>query len=104
MNFVGDTLDGDDVLMILGTSQNDIFSVAGVTGAVTYAGRAAITQTNMDDLVIDGLDGDDQFTVAGNHPYVSVAIHGGDPSASDVLGFTGNGAGAVSVDLALRRL
>ncbi len=31
MNFVGDTSDGNDVLTILGTNQNDSFSVASVT-------------------------------------------------------------------------
>ncbi len=104
LNFVGDTQDGDDVLTILGTSLNDSFSVAGVTGAVTYTGRAAITQTNMDELVIDGLDGDDQFTVAGNHPYFSVAIHGNNPSASDVLNFNASGAGLVTADLAAQTI
>ncbi len=100
LNFVGDTIDGNDVLTILGTNQNDSFSVAGTTGAVTYTGRANITQSDIDELVIDGLNGDDQFTVAGNHPYDSVAIHGNNPSASDVLSFNGSGAGAVTVDLA----
>ena len=47
--------------------------------------------------MIDGLDGDDQFTVAGNHPYVSVAIHGNNPDASDVLNFNSSG-GNVTVD------
>jgi hypothetical protein len=98
LNFVGDTSDGNDELTILGTSQNDIFSVAATTGAVTYTGRTTVTQTDIDDLVIDGLDGDDQFTVTGNHPYSSLAIHGNNPSASDVLNFNGSGAGAVTAN------
>ncbi|MEZ6091922.1 MAG: hypothetical protein R3C05_28735 [Pirellulaceae bacterium] len=46
-----------------------------------------------------GLDGDDRFTVAGNHPFTSIAIDGGSPdSGSDVLTFSGGGA-AVTANL-----
>ncbi len=99
LNFDGDTFDGNDELTILGTNQNDSFSVAGTTGTVTYTGRATVTQTNIEELVIDGLNGDDQFTVAGNHPYDSIAIHGGDPLGSDVLFLTGAAAAVESVTI-----
>ena len=97
LNFVGDALDGTDELTILGTSQNDSLSVAGTTGAVSFAGRATVTQTDIDELVIDGLDGDDQFTIDGDHPYFGVAVHGNNPDASDVLNFLSSG-GNVTVD------
>jgi subtilisin-like proprotein convertase family protein len=95
----GDTDDGDDTLTILGTASNDSISVAATTGNTTIAGRATISKdADMERLVIDGLDGDDTFTVAGNHPWSSIEIAGGDPSASDVLNFVGGGA-AITVDL-----
>ncbi len=47
--------------------------------------------------MIDGLNGDDQFTVAGNHPYDSVSIHGNNPSASDVLNFNATAAATVNL-------
>ena len=53
----------------------------------------------MSDLVLHGLDDDDKFTVAGNHPFFKgIALHGGNPSASDLLTFNGSGGGDVAVN------
>ncbi len=93
-------------LVVNGTPGNDVFNVAAGTGNVTIADpngnltRATIASTAIGRLTLNGLDGDDTFNIPGNHPFNSLLVSGGDPSASDVLNFTGNGAGAVSVDLA----
>src|SRR5262249_8226525 len=52
-------------------------------------------------LTLAGLDGDDTFNVPGNHNLPGapgIVVQGGNPSASDVLNFTGDGTGAVTVD------
>jgi large repetitive protein len=64
---------GDDTLVAGGTQSSDEFDVAGVTGAVslrTLAGdRVVLETTDVEHLTLDGLDGDDTFDVAGDHPY-----------------------------------
>jgi len=109
--------DGDDTLAVDGTSLSDSFTVAAATGSVTLANahgtRLAVGQANVENLVLNGLDGDDTFTVNATQPYASVAANGGGPGASDVLvvngaagvdeGFTvtpdfGNGSGTVVVN------
>ena len=58
-------------------------------------------------LELKGLEGDDAFTIAGNHPFnfggaPGIFVEGGDPdNGSDVLNFNGSGA-AIVADLALR--
>jgi hypothetical protein len=91
-----------DNLIYNGTPLNDTFSVyAG--GVVTLNDQIPVSTPSIITLTLAGLDGDDTFNVAGNNNLPGspgIAIQGGDPSASDVLNFTGNGAGAVTVDLA----
>src|SRR5262249_15459479 len=51
-------------------------------------------------LDLFGHDGDDVFDVPGNSPFDGgVLIDGGNPSASDIVNFTGDGTGDVTLDL-----
>jgi len=100
----GITLDGGaaggvDAVAIHGTAGNDLFDIAAGLVTNTIGG---VVVTNVDiggasALTVDGADGDDEFNVlpSANH---SVAVEGGDPSASDVLNFFGSGA-LVVIDL-----
>lgn len=94
---------GADTLVVLGTAASDAWGVAGGTGTVTLNARLAVQQVSAELLVLEGLDGDDSFTVSGAHPYTSVTVSGGDPGASDELNFLGTG-GAVAADLAVPSL
>ena len=50
-------------------------------------------------LRLNTFDGDDEFTIFGNHPFVGgIFIVAGDPSASDTVNFNGLGT-AITVDL-----
>ena len=97
---------GNDTLVAYGTNSNDTLTVAAVTGAVTLVTTSAthvvLNQTNVENLTVDGLDGDDTFNVPGNHPYTTLSVHGGNPdNGSDVLNFAGAGA-AITANLAAR--
>jgi hypothetical protein len=98
-----------DYLIVAGTAASDIFGV-DTAGHVTLNAQAAggtarevlipVSTPGASFLELQGQDGDDTFNVPGNHPFTSgLLVDGGNPSASDVLNFTGNGAGAVTVDL-----
>ncbi len=96
------TVDGGalaDNLIVDGTQYDDTIGVAAVTGTVTVNARLAINQVNVERLTLHGLNGDDAFNIAGNHPYASIGVEGGSPSASDELNFTSSG-GNVTVDFA----
>jgi hypothetical protein len=97
---------GTDSFVFNGTAANDNISVTngGVFGGITLSDTinatlfANLNLNNMaGGLAVQGNDGDDVFTHAGNVP-IPVTYNGGDPSASDTLNFNGNGAGAVTVD------
>ncbi|MCM2371709.1 dockerin type I domain-containing protein [Aporhodopirellula aestuarii] len=96
-----------DILTVLGTDGVDNFSVtaAGVVNAIDNSGSLTIptiATAGVTVLMLDGRDGDDSFTVAGNHPLGGIAIEGGNPDdGSDVLNFTGAGA-TITSDLAGR--
>lgn len=96
---------GADTLVYHGTSADDTFVVAAGTGTVDVTSNLGnhvdIRQQSVENLTLIGHDGDDQFTVAANHPFngaAGVEIEGGNPSASDTLLFTGFGAGLISID------
>ncbi len=93
-------------LRILGTQIDDRFDVtaAGVVQAFKLGTGFFVTlpinTPGADELFLEGLDGDDVFDIVGNHPFVAgIRVAGGNPGASDVLNFTGSGAGVVTVDL-----
>jgi len=85
---------GDDTLVVDGTGLSDSFTVAANTGAVTLANshgtRLAIQQLNLEALVLNGLEGDDTFTIEAPQPYDSITVNGGGPGASDVLTISGS--------------
>jgi hypothetical protein len=96
----GLTVDGDggvDTLVVDGTGLSDTFTVAATTGSVTLANshgtRLAVEQTNVENLALNGLEGDDTFTINAPQPYVNIGVNGGGPGASDVL--VVNGAAGV---------
>ncbi|MCY2927699.1 MAG: hypothetical protein NT031_20105, partial [Planctomycetota bacterium] len=89
---------GADALVVNGTDANDAFTLAATTGDVTLTGRATVTTTGIESLTLNGLDGDDTFTVTGAQPYTSILLAGGDPSASDVVNLTGDGANDLTVN------
>lgn len=90
------SLDGTSAT-VYGTNGNDTVNVAA-NGNVNLNNRATIARVNLTTMTIDTLDGDDTFNVVGNHPYTTLNIHGNNPSASDVLNFTGTG-GNLTVEL-----
>jgi Dockerin type I domain/RTX calcium-binding nonapeptide repeat (4 copies) len=104
-----------DTLAILGTQDDDAFDVS-VAGVVTVSeattGIVNVLPTTstlgIARLSLLGVDGDDRFTVPGNHPFTAnlgrpgLIIEGGNPdSGSDVLNFAGAGA-AITANLAAR--
>jgi len=100
-----------DELNFFGTSKDDLVSV-DANGNIQLRQQADfeplqaplnIATPGIASLILVGLDGDDTFDVAGNHPFPGITgeglkVEGGNPSASDVLNFTGAG-GDVTVDL-----
>ena len=87
-----------------GTSLNDTFTVAPTTGAITLANshgtRLALNQISIENLALNGFDGDDTFNITGPQPYATTSIAAGGPSASDVVNLTGDGT-AMTVTLAI---
>ncbi len=94
------TLDGGagtDTLVVNGTEVNDSFTVAA-TGAITLNGRLMIATLSIEALTLEGLGGDDTFTLPAaisGSPYPTVNLDGG-PQASaagdrvNLIGTTGN--------------
>ncbi|MFA6134144.1 MAG: FG-GAP-like repeat-containing protein, partial [Phycisphaerae bacterium] len=84
-----------------GTSDNDVFAVT-VAGDVTLAGHVTVdgaANAGVSSLILQGVDGDDQISVNGGHPYSGgITVNGGDPSASDVLYAIGDGNTGVQVN------
>ena len=92
-----DGLGGTDTLNVVGTNQNDILGVAGVTGLISHTlsngqMRVPIRQVNIEGVVLDGLNGADTFNIAGSSPSPTT-VNGGNPdNGSDVINFTSTGA------------
>ena len=86
-----------DTLVAEGTDGNDTFTVLnnGLRNALDITtgplNRLDVQQTNIEALLLDGLNGDDSFTVNDNVAVYTggIAIHGGNPSASDSLTLNG---------------
>jgi len=102
-----------DDLWVNGTQGDDRFTVSA-TGVLNVAAvqppvslfpiSPTVNTPGVSGLTLRGLEGDDIFNVAGNHPYGGgLRVEGGDPSASDVLNFTGGG-NAVIIDLAIQTI
>lgn len=87
---------GTDSLVCLATVANDQFSVAATSGYVSLTSalsNAGVVQpTGVENLELDGLAGDDTFTInAPQSSYTSIAINGQEPGGSDVLFLVGAG-------------
>lgn len=104
----------EDSLIINGrdfanTSDQFTVTAAGLISLVNSSG-GGITKELLDAntpgvsfLTLNGLAGDDTFSVPGNHPFAGgFLVNGGEPSASDVVTFTGSGtvANLISVNYA----
>jgi hypothetical protein len=97
-----------DQLHVQGTGGDDRFSLAATTGVITQSdgglfgsdNRIPVSTTSVEDLVLNALDGDDEFTINYSQPlYLTITANGGGPGGSDVLNFNAGPAGAVSLDL-----
>lgn len=102
-----------DDLWVNGTQGDDRFTVSA-TGVLNVAAvqppvslfpiSPTVNTPGVSGLTLRGLEGDDIFNVPGNHPFPGgLRVEGGDPSASDVLNFTGGG-NAVIIDLAIQTI
>ncbi|HWB14429.1 MAG TPA: DUF4214 domain-containing protein [Pirellulales bacterium] len=93
-----------DNLIYNGTPLNDTFSV-NASGQVVLNDQIPVSTPSIRTITLAGLGGNDTFNIAGNHNLpgnggvAGVVVEGSDP-ASNVLNFTGDGTGAVAVDLA----
>src|SRR5207247_2100223 len=98
-----------DSLELRGTEENDHFTVTSSRQLRIFksepggqpARTVPITTSNITEVTLEGLGGDDTFDVPGNQPYALLVIDGGDPSASDVVNFTASAtvANLVTADL-----
>ncbi len=90
----------NNVLVAVARDSNDTFNVVATTGEVdlhtTLGDHVDLVPTNILELYLDGLHGDDTFNVTGPQPYSNgITLSGGDPSASDIANLTGNGSDVV---------
>jgi hypothetical protein len=90
---------GADALVVNGTAANDAFEVVAAIGAVSLNANITILQNSIENLLLNGLAGDDVFQLHAGLPYTTTTISGGEPSASDVVSLTA-ATGPVTVDLA----
>ena len=99
------TIDGSvgaaDQIHVQGTAGDDTFSVAATTGIVSQSvNRIPLVPTNVENLTLNGLGGNDEFTINGPQLFTSISVNGGDPGASDVLLLVGAAAAAEAVTIA----
>jgi hypothetical protein len=95
-----------DTLVYNGTPAADKFTVAATTingfaaEAITLNNQIAVNApgTDVSNLRLNGLGGDDTFGLAGGLPYASTVLDGGEPSASDIVSLSG-ATGPVTANL-----
>ena len=90
-----------DRLIYDGTSQADTFNVAAGTGAIALNSQSPVTPTGVNELVLNGLAGDDAMMAAATLPFATTTANGGDNVGNDLLTLT-SAPGAVMVDLGNR--
>ncbi|MFO0904332.1 MAG: dockerin type I domain-containing protein [Pirellulales bacterium] len=82
---------GSDLVVARGTNGDDDFDVAATLGSVTLqtilGQHVVLTRVDatLEDLMLDGLDGNDSFTVNADQPYAFLDVLGGSPGGSDSL-------------------
>ncbi len=82
----------DDTLVVNGTAGVDSFDVAAITGTVQVNADTPIQQTGIANLTLNGLAGDNTYSVAAGQPYSAITINGSGNSDPDVLNLTGDGS------------
>ncbi|MDX1944428.1 MAG: hypothetical protein SFU86_03405, partial [Pirellulaceae bacterium] len=89
----------EDALILNGTAAAETFNVTTTTVRITQFSLPSnpitnvINPTGISGLTLLGHDGDDSFSIPGNHPFTSgVFVDGGNPGASDTLTYTGTGS------------
>ena len=91
-----DGLTGINTIHLLGTGQNDRINVLPIGGGIQHtlsngAVRTNVNPTNIENLVIDSLAGDDHTTISDPQPYAQIAVNGGSPdNGSDWLELIGD--------------
>ncbi|NND97318.1 MAG: hypothetical protein HKN47_08330, partial [Pirellulaceae bacterium] len=92
--------------VIQGTAENDVITIdaAGIVTVTNELGFNNVVDMNaFDNIVVNALGGDDSVTVAGDAPFATIAVLGGDNgTATDELNFIATGD--VTVDLAARTI
>ena len=90
---------GADTLIVDGTAGVDAFVVDPVTGTVHVNGRTPIQQIGVTNLVLNGLGGDNHYTIGALQPFASITVNGSGNSDPDVLDLNGDGSSPVTVNL-----
>ncbi len=94
-----------DSFIYRGTDLADAFTLTGLdasTGRINLGNRLPVEVSDMIQVTLAGLDGDDTFNLVNGPnglPFDAVTIDGGNPSASDIVNLNG-ATGAVAVSLA----
>jgi Ca2+-binding RTX toxin-like protein len=93
-----------DLLIYNGTDTSDEFDLLS-NGLIGLNTQINVIAAGVIGVRLNGLNGDDVFTVAGNHPFTTgVLVDGGNPGiGSDSLSFIGGGA-AITANLALNNI
>ncbi len=107
LTVASDSGDRDLDLHVRGTETGDQFDVNAngrvqiLRTSTNFFKTIPIDTPGVGELILEGLASDDIFNIVGDHPFLQgVDLAGGQPdSGSDVLNFTGAGAGAVTVNL-----
>ncbi len=93
----------NDRLVVRATAGDDNLQVATTSGAVTLTSSAGqhtvVGHTGVEQLTLEGLDGDDQFVVNNGHGYTGIAVSGGGPAGADSATLNGSAASAVVATL-----
>lgn len=84
---------GTDTLVVQGTGGSDNMFVSATSGSIGLNNRLAITVVDstlnptpsIETLVLEGFEGDDNFTIDYSVPYSSITANGGGPGGSDRL-------------------
>ncbi|MEX2113817.1 MAG: Ig-like domain-containing protein [Pirellulales bacterium] len=92
-----------DSFIYRGTDLLNNFSLQGLnasTGTINVDSRIPVEVSDMNEVTLAGLGGDDTFTLlagAGGLPFDGVTIDGGEPSASDIANLSGATGGVTLV-------